>query len=164
MRCRKVLRVMSLGLLLYGTWLLLSGHYDPLLLALGALSCAAVVGVCCRMDTIDREGHPIHLTWKALWYWVWLAWEIVKSNIDVTRRILTPSLPIDPRVTEVPATQSNELGQVIYANWITLTPGTVAMVLVPGRIVVHALTAEGAAELDTGRMARRVCRMIGDPA
>jgi multicomponent Na+:H+ antiporter subunit E len=159
-----VLRIISLGLLLYGAWLLLSGHYDPLLLSLGALSCIAVVGVCWRMDTIDHEGNPHHLTWRAPWYWTWLAWEIVKSNIDVTRRILSPSLPIDPREIEVPATQSDDLGQVVYANWITLTPGTVAMVVVPGRIVVHALTAEGAAELETGRMGRRVCHMMGESA
>lgn len=153
----------SLGLLLYGTWLLLSGHYNPLLLGLGAASCVAVVAMCWRMDAIDREGHTIHLTWKAPWYWSWLAWEIVKANFDVTRRILSPSLPIDPRVVEVPATQSDELGQVVYASWITLTPGTVSMVVVPGRIVIHALSAEGAQDLQTGRMGRKVCRMMGDP-
>ncbi len=84
----------SLGLLLFGVWLLLSGFFEPLLLGLGVVSCLVVVLIAHRMDVIDREGHPIHLGWRIVIYWFWLALEIVKANIDVARRILDPKLPI----------------------------------------------------------------------
>ena len=41
------------------------------------------------LETIDREGHPIHLWWRALAYWPWLFKEIVKSAWDVTRIVGT---------------------------------------------------------------------------
>src|SRR3546814_8150937 len=113
------------------------------------------------MDVIDKEGHPIQLGFGALTYWPWLLLEIVKSNIDVARRILDPALPISPTMIRVKASQKTELGRVIYANSITLTPGTVSVQLADGTIEVHSLTAEGAESLEEGEMDRRVTAMEG---
>ncbi len=147
--------------MLYGLWLLLSGHFEPLLLGLGAVSVIAVVAIAHRMDVVDHEGHPLHLGWRALAYWPWLGWEIVKSNLAVAKIILTPSLPISPTMIRVDATQKTELGHVIFANSITLTPGTVAVDLDDTSIGVHALTADGAHALAGGEMDRRVTAMEG---
>ena len=155
------MRSFSLFLFLFALWLLLSGFFEPLLLGLGLVSCALVAWIAHRMDVIDHEGHPIHLTWRAPIYWAWLAWEIVKSSIAISRIIIDPKLPIAPRVIKVKASQADELGHVIYANSITLTPGTVSIDVVDHSIVVHALTEETAADLETGDMDRRVTRMEG---
>lgn len=143
-------------------WLLLSGHYEPLLLGFGVVSCVVVVAISLRMDVVDREGHPVHLGRGALTYIPWLLIEIAKSNIDVARRILDPRLPISPTRLKVKASQTSELGQVVYANSITLTPGTVSMVVQDGYIDVHALTADGARSLAAGDMDRRVTAMMGE--
>jgi len=45
---------------------------------------------------------------------------------------------------------------VIYANSITLTPGTVTLDLEEGHVTVHALTREGAQALASGEMDGRV--------
>ena len=156
-------RSISLGLVLFAVWLLLSGIFEPLLLVLGVGSCLAVVLIVRRMDVLDREGHPIHLGWRALAYWVWLAREIVTANFDVAKRILDPRLPIDPTIIRVKTSQGSELGQVIYANSITLTPGTVSMRVSEDSILVHALAAPSAAALETGDMDRRVTAMEGGP-
>ena len=152
----------SLWVFLYAFWLLLSGHYTPLLMGFGAVSCGLVVYIAHRMDVIDHEGHPSHLSLKILPYWAWLCWEIVKSNIDVAKVILSPKLPISPVMFKTKASQSQELGQVIYANSITLTPGTVTVGLVDGVLEVHALTVEGAEAVLTGDMDRRVCTVKGE--
>ena len=146
----------SLGLVLFGVWLLLSGFFEPLLLGLGVLSCVIVVLIAHRMDVIDHEGHPIHLGWRILTYWAWLTVEIVKANLDVARRVLDPKLPIHPVVVRVETTQASELGHVIYANSITLTPGTVSMQVESGEILVHAIAREMAEDLASGEMDRRV--------
>ena len=146
----------SLGLVLFGTWLLFSGIYVPLLLFFGVASCALIVWIAHRMDVVDHEGHPIHLAWRFIGYWVWLSIEIIKSNIDVAKRILDPKMPIDPVVIEVEAKQPSELGQVIYANSITLTPGTVSIRIANDSILVHALSSSLAADIQTGEMGRRV--------
>lgn len=156
-----MLHSISLGLLLFGVWLLLSGFFEPLLLGLGVVSCLVVVLIAHRMDVIDREGHPIHLGWRIVLYWFWLALEIVKSNIDVARRILDPKLPIHPVLIRLQASQKSELGLVIYANSITLTPGTVSVQVEAGEILVHAIAEEPAEALRQGDMDRRVSAVEG---
>ena len=149
----------NLSLFLFVIWLLLSGHYTPQLLVLGALSTLFVVLVAIRVDLVDREIHPVLLKPSALLYWLWLAGQVIKANIDVTRRILDPRLPIVPTVIRLRATQRSELGRVSYANSITLVPGTVAMDVEGYAITVHALTREAAADLEGGEMDRRVSNM-----
>ena len=155
----------SLGLTLFAVWLLWSGHYtfsSTLLLVIGVVSCAVIVVVAMRMKIADPEGHPIHLLWRALLYCPWLLWAIIKANIDVTRRILSPKMPISPTLIQVDSSQKSPLGQVVFANSITLTPGTVSVDIVDGTITVHALSRASAEDLRTGEMDRRVTAMEGE--
>jgi len=80
----------SLLIVLAVVWLVLSGHYTGLLLTLGAVSCLFVVYIARRMDVIDHESHPLHIGHVLPFYWLWLGKEIVKANIDVTRRVVSP--------------------------------------------------------------------------
>ena len=156
-----MIRTITLGLFLYALWLLLSGYFQhPLLLSLGAASCLVAILISRRMDFIDHEGHPIHITPRGIGYFPWLLKEIILSNIHVVRVILSPSLPIAPKLFTVRASQRDELGQVVYANSITLTPGTISVNLERDLITVHALTANTKAGLETGEMDRRVSRLM----
>lgn len=159
-----MLRRISLALALFLFWLLLSGHYTPFLMAAGLASSLLIVWFSDRfMSVLDREGHPVHLTVNALTYWPWLLWEIAKAAWDVTKRIIDPKLPISPVLVRLKASQHSEVGRVIYANSITLTPGTITMELERDNLLVHALTREGAASLEGGDMDRRVSRFEGSP-
>jgi len=157
----KLKHAFNLSLFLLAIWLLLSGHYTPLLLVLGVLSTLLVVLLATRADLIDRETQLILLKPSVLLYWFWLGKEIIKSNIDVARRILSPGLPISPNIFTVRAAQQSDLGRVTYANSITLVPGTVAMDVDEDVITVHALTQDAAADLKRGEMNRRVCKVEG---
>lgn len=137
-------------------WFLLSGHTEPLLLGLGAASVAATTWLALRMDLIDREGHPVHLTLRAPLFWIWLGWEIVKANISVIKIILDPKLPINPRRFRLPVSQKTDIGRVLYANSITLTPGTISLEVNENDIEIHALTEAGEASLQDGKMDRRI--------
>ncbi len=148
--------VASLYLFLFVVWLLWSGVFTAPLILLGLGSCAFVVWLALRKEVVDRESVPLHLRFgNWLRFCAWLSWQIVKSNIDVTRRILDPRLPISPTRVRLPA-ELSDLGRVIYANSITLTPGTVAIDVDKNTIEVHSLTREAAIELEQGEMYRRV--------
>ena len=149
----------NLTVFLITIWLLLSGHFTPLLITLGILSTLLVVFIATRASLIDREIHPVLLKPAILTYWLWLAREIIKSNLDVARRILDPRLPVSPKVLTVHAGQKTELGKVMYANSITLLPGTVTMDVQGDAFTVHALTREAAADLQSGEMNRLVCNV-----
>ena len=157
----KIPHAISLGIVLGALWLLLSGHFTPLLLTLGFCSVALVVYLALRMEVVDHESHPVHLQPGAtVKYWFWLLKAIFLANIDVCRRILSPGLPISPTVIDLESTSDDDLLHVIYANSITLTPGTISMSVDGNIIKVHALSREGAAELEAGEMNRRVNSLL----
>jgi len=149
---------LGLGVFLASLWLLLSGYLLGWLLALGFASIVLIVYIAHRMDVADHEGFPVHLTLAALTYWPWLFKEIVVSNIVVARAIVG-RLKIQPQVLTTKATQDSELGRVVYANSITLTPGTISINLVGEDIEVHALLDETADGVREGGMDRRVSAM-----
>lgn len=155
-------RTVGLAGSLGGLWLLLSGYYhDPLLLGLGVVSVILTVYIARRMGVVDEEGFPMQTLPRALAYWPWLLIEIVKSNIAVLYVLAQPRMPVRLSVQSVKPTQKTDLGRVVHANSITLTPGTVTLAVAEDEIIVHALTEASAAGLHTGEMDRRVTAIEG---
>lgn len=151
------LTLFAIALVLFVFWLTLSGLFTPLLLTAGALSAVAVALFCQRrLRIIGHDAQPLHLLIRAVTYWPWLVVEIVKSSLQVSRRILEPRLQISPCFARVPLRQQTEAGRVTYANSITLTPGTIAVQVEDEQLLVHALEADSINELAEGRMATRV--------
>ncbi|MDX1442889.1 MAG: Na+/H+ antiporter subunit E [Gammaproteobacteria bacterium] len=146
----------SLTAALLALWLLMSGHYDALLISLGVVSTLFTVFLALRMEVVDHESYPLHLTAKLVRFWAWLGKEVILANIDVAGRILKGRKSISPRTFNLKMPQRTDLGRVIYANSITLTPGTVSMRMENDEIIVHALAEETAKDLEAQHMARRV--------
>ncbi len=149
-----ILRASLLFIFYFLIWLLLSGHYDSLLLSLGLLSCALCLYVTWKANFIDNEGLPLHLLVRLPVYIIWLFKEIIKANID-TAKIIILNNP-NPQNFRVKSTQKTEAGKVMYANSITLTPGTVTTQLDEDILEVHALTAEMAEDVKSGQMDKMV--------
>ena len=141
-----MLRAFGLGATLFAFWLALSGHYTPMLLGFGIGSCVLVVYLSHRMDVIDEEGVPLHTTFRMLAYLPWLLKEIFVANVVVAKVILSPELKISPRMVTFRGSQETDLGRAIYANSITLTPGTITTGVNGNDFEIHALTA---ADLET---------------
>ena len=157
------MRIISLAGFLFAFWLALSGHYTPMLVAAGAASAVLCVAAALRMRIVDAEGQPIELAFGLAAYLPWLAGEIAKSAWVVTKIILDPRLPISPTMTVVAASQRTTVGITIYGNSITLTPGTITVGQRGNELTVHALTRNGALDLEAGAMDRRVTRIEGRP-
>ena len=155
---------------LFALWLVLSGHYSPLLLVFGLASSAIVTAIVHRLHIDDDEGVPIAslpLLWR---FWPWLTAEIVKANLEVMRQIVSPRLAISPQIFHFTPTQTTTTGLVTHANSITLTAGTVTVEIEEdGRFLVHALTrelGEGAAatvgaERKEGEIGQRITALGG---
>jgi multicomponent Na+:H+ antiporter subunit E len=132
-----------------------------MIIGFGVASCAFVVWLSLRMDIVDDEGEPTAIALGLIGYVPWLLLEIAKANIHVARVIWSPTMPLRRRLFSVPTSQASELGNAIYANSITLTPGTVALDVRRDTILVHALTQDSQEGLETGDMDRRVTRLEG---
>lgn len=150
------------GLALAGLWLLLSGYFhDPLLLSFGAASVVLCIFLSHRARVLDEEGAPVAMLPRVFGYWLWLLVEIAKANIAVARQALAVTPRLSPRIVRVPTTQKTNAGRTVFANSITLTPGTVSIDVGEGEIVVHALTDELADIAALADMGARVTRAEG---
>lgn len=134
----------SLTVVLAALWLTLSGHYTlsgdhKLLIVLGVLSIAAAVGLTIRMRILDRETVPVGPMFALFAYWGWLGREIVAANLAVVRLVMAPEMDVEPRLVRVPVDLRSGLGRCVFANSITLTPGTVTVDVEDDGFLVHAL-------------------------
>ncbi len=153
------LRVLVLALLLVAAWLLWSGFFKPLLLGLGALSCVITIQIARRMGYFDKDTFAFNYGLGLLGFWAWLAVEIVKSSLEVAREVLRARVEVHPAVVTLDAHDLDPVDQAVLGNSITLTPGTLTLDVHEDRLLVHALTADGAKALEAGEMQRRVAAL-----
>ncbi len=136
----KQVRAVATAVTLFSLWLLMSGIYKPMIIGFGATAAIVAVYVSRRMDQVDGDKISLILNpLKSLGYLCWLLVEIAKSNLAVTRVILSGIMPIRQNIFRVPSRQRSDLGQVIFANSITLTPGTITVETEDDHFWVHAL-------------------------
>jgi multicomponent Na+:H+ antiporter subunit E len=158
-RVRHVLRTALFASLF---WLVLSGHYEPLLLGLGVVSVAVV---CWLTRRAGLEGPVVTVSFvlRLLRFLPWLSLQVLVSAWAVTKRVWSPRSALSPVVEHTSTLDVPELSQVVYANSITLTPGTLSMDVDDGRIEVHSLGQAGIEELREGSMLNRVRGTEGRP-
>ncbi len=134
------LRTIAIFSVLFALWLLLSGIYTTFVIGLGFVSVLLVLYIQNRMDAAD--GDQVNLGFSPLRlakYMFWLLIEIAKSNWAVTKIILSPAMKTRQHLFFVPAKQKTDMGQVIFANSITLTPGTISVETEAEKFLVHSL-------------------------
>ena len=119
-------------------WILLNNTFDPLILGVGAGLALLLSLLFCRRCNVFRE---VKLTPRAFVYtFIYLGVfmvELIKSNLDVARRVLSPRLPINPGIVEVKTGLSSKMGRMILANSITLTPGTLTVDIQDDKLFIH---------------------------
>ncbi len=153
------IQTLSLTLLLIIFWLLNSGLFKPLIFILGACSIVLVLIISSRMKVIDEESQPLHLTRNIPAYYAWLLKELVISNIKVVRTIWQGHLQLQPALTTIKMDHLSDMGKVIYANSISLTPGTVTTDVTENSITVHALDKSSITDIQSGAMEARVRKL-----
>ena len=144
----------TLFIVLFGFWLLMSGYYTPLILSLGVISCLLCVYLTIKGKFLDNETLPIYFFPRLIQYTLWLIKEILKSNIQTAKVIIMKSE--EPELFSVKSTQKTNEGKVTYANSITLTPGTVTTQIKNDIFEVHALTKDFGDDVRSSEMDKMV--------
>jgi multicomponent K+:H+ antiporter subunit E len=134
-----------LSAVLLTVWLLLANTLDPAHVVLGALLALAVPLCVDRGAEQARLRKPLVIARLALI----VLWDIVRSNIDVARRILGPEAALNPRFVRVPLDLRDAHGILALAGIITMTPGTLTADVSDDRgyLLVHALNVDDEAAL-----------------
>ena len=149
------------ALLLSVFWLLLSGFLKPLLLSFGVISVAIVIYVLRRMDSIDHEPKAVSSGFRMFRYTTWLLKEIANSSLEVAKLVWGSPNSLSPSIAKLPIDDIPEKTRVLYANSITLTPGTLSVDLDDQHVTVHALHEQSIADLKEGSMSSRIKKTWG---
>lgn len=155
-------RIVILVAALATSWLVWSGLYKPLLLALGVLSVGLAVWLAIRMSLTEKRVFALDLVPRMLAFWGRLLVQIVKSNVAVARIILSPQLPISPTVIQYDPVRLGLVGQATLANSITLTPGTLTIDAHEGHFQIHCLTEAGADEVIASDFDKQIAQALED--
>ena len=130
-------------LVLMIVWVLLNNTFQPDILIVGAVIAALLSFFFCKKCELFTEMNftPKGLLYTIIFLGVFFI-ELIKSNLDVTRRVLTPSLPINPGIVEVKTKLKSKFARMLLANTITLTPGTLTVEVKDDSFFIHWIDVE----------------------
>ncbi|MEZ6188961.1 MAG: Na+/H+ antiporter subunit E [Planctomycetota bacterium] len=142
--------------MLFAFYLALSGQWQNVFLVSSGAAASVVVALLMnRLEPRGVKDAPFSMLRCLVVYAPWLGYQVLIANLKVMRAVWSPSR-VQPTVIRVPNPLASGLGRAIYANSITLTPGTVSLLLDGDEIVVHALTPDDAEGVLSGDMQARV--------
>jgi multicomponent Na+:H+ antiporter subunit E len=161
----RILRELTLFVLLLAFWLLLSGQVSALFVGMGVISAALITLGATRLleRTIGPAAeHPrVHLV-QMLGYFGWLFGRMVASALQVAWIVLNPRLSPRPGIVRFRSELASPAARTVLANSITLVPGTMTLEVEDGVFTVHAFTPESADDLASARMQNRIAAVFRD--
>jgi len=119
-------------------WLALTSKLELAELISGCVVCLVVS--LFGAQTYAKLGLPplsIKRVLLCLVYIVVLFWEIIKANFDVAYRVIHPRMPIKPGIVVIKTSLESDIGRLILANSITLTPGTFTLDVIGDKLLIH---------------------------
>ena len=134
---KKIKSFIFLFLFLYIFWILLN-PWDWQAMLTGAVIVALISGIFHEYGEILAQFklHPKSILYSLIYIFVFFK-ELIKSNLDVAQRVLSPELPITPGIVKVKTNLKSDFAKTILANSITLTPGTLSVELKDEFLYIH---------------------------
>ena len=129
-------------IILFLFWVVMSGRFDLFHLTLGIISCAIVSYISHDLLFKDIKSKNRHIeTIRFVKYLPWLFYQILVANFYVAYLALDPMMSerIDPRIIKFKTKLKKEMSLVTFGNSITLTPGTITVLIKDGYYYVHAI-------------------------
>jgi multicomponent Na+:H+ antiporter subunit E len=143
-------------------WTFMSGLFDAWHFGLGVVSCALVAYMSHDLLFHDIQSKDkLREAGRFVKYLPWLFYQIYLANIYVVKLAFSRKMSqkIRPHLVKFPTFLKKEISIVTFANSITLTPGTITVLIEDGYFYVHAID-EGVAESLPGDMEVRVGRIF----
>ena len=131
-------------------WIILNGRITLEIVLLGLLFALVIYGFAFKFlgMTWQKEKKIWKCTIWGIQYVAILFKEIIIANLTVSKIILSKKIKIHPVIVKFPAPVKSHLLQVILADSITLTPGTITVRLYEEKFEVHCLDESLAEGLD----------------
>ena len=119
-------------------WVAFTSSLNPQELGVGALVALIIAVLAGKEITEDgMKNFSFHRIQYTVRYIFVFFWEMVKANVDVAKRIIQPTIPINPGIVEVPTKLKSNVAKLALANSITLTPGTLTVDIIDDKLYIH---------------------------
>ena len=146
-------------------WVILSGKFDVFHLGLGLISCFVVAWISHDLlfhDRKKRMSARLLESWTFIRYLPWITWEVVKANLHVFKLAMTKKgyEEMSPRVVTFETYLKTDFAKFVLANSITLTPGTITMLIRGDIFHVHTMSQFLEDDLLTGAIERKVAEVF----
>ncbi len=153
-----------LAFILFVFWLAMTADLDfrNLLMGIGISLAVALLTTYLIFNHIKKISMSGWQLVRFLKYVPFLFKEIIKANIDVAARVLSPKMPVSPVIINFKFPLKEPLPQIILANSITLTPGTLTVDVKDGIFYIHCLSEEQAAGIFSGLLQEHVMTVYGE--
>ena len=151
-------------LILLAFWTFMSGLFDIWHFGLGVISCALVAYMSNDLlFTSKPSKEKLREAIRFVRYFPWLLYQIILANIYVVKLALHPNMKrmIYPHIVKFRTKLKKDLSIVTFANSITLTPGTITVLVEDDYFYVHAIDMRVAESLP-GDMEKRVGQIYGE--
>lgn len=147
--------------MLFGFWFLLSGKKSPFYLIVGLL-CALGVAILSHYPRLGASEVRSRLkTIVSLpLYVLWLLSRIFLAAFHVSKVVLSPKMKIAPQFIEHRTSLKTEREKVLFANSITLTPGTITAEIDGETFYVHQLDEASAGDIKSGAMENKIAKVF----
>ncbi len=119
-------------------WLAFTSTFAVQEVIIGLLTSGLISALSIRMFTCCTISifNPVKIFYMIKYLIVFLI-ALVQSNFDVARRVLTPSLPINPGIVKFKTELKTHFSRMVLANSITLTPGTLSVDVIDDTFYIH---------------------------
>ncbi len=150
----------TLFILLWLFFVLLSGRLTLEIALFGAAVAGLALLFACRYAdwSLKREKEFLLRLPRLLVYGLYLLKEIAKANLTTLRRVYSRH-EVEPAIVTFRTPLKHEWAQVLLANSITLTPGTITLLLKDGELTVHCLDRSDAGSLEGSDMEARIAKL-----
>jgi len=113
-------------------------------------------------DRRKKAGERLREAACFLQYVPWITWEVVKANIHVFKLAMTKEgyEEMAPRVVTFKTYLKTDFAKFVFANSITLTPGTITMLIRGDVFHVHTMSQFLEDDLLEGAIERKVAEVF----
>lgn len=139
-------------------WILLNGKLNLEIFLFGVFISLAVYLFCWKFlgYSPQKDLAFARIFIYALQYAVLLVAEIVKANAGVIKEIYTEKTEVDPCILQFTSPFESEVLNVILADSITLTPGTITVELTGREFTIHCLDKSMSEGLDSSSFVKQL--------
>lgn len=133
---------LRLFITLFLFWLLLNGTLAPDVVVLGLLVAGGITYLF-RANPSFLSGYRFSLASAraTLGFLGYFGAELVRANLALARLVLDPALPVEPAIVKCRTRLRHPVARLLLANVITLTPGTLSVVMKDDWLYVHWVKA-----------------------